>query len=451
MPIQFKKILILSMIATGSASAEPASNPKTLNLQDLLREAVEHSPIITKARHEKEYANLEEEKNKSLYWPRLRLESTHGQRNQTPSPYSHDETSATSLILSQNLWREGIDSKKIALAKIQKQTAEIRYIQKRDDLCLRITQEYYRYSQLVKSLEIQKNQQKLIKKQFDLISDEYLHGQRSRRDFLRFKSQAQRAELDLQKQFTLIEKSRLTLLALSGLAELMSKVQFRPEDSSPTLLDLFKNPALVDNTYEGQLLTLSVEANKLTQDIAVQQLDPAINLDLRTALSSNDYWKTGYSFNSQESKSWSALLVFNWTFFDGGEQRSKKSQAIITNEIQKADIKQQRLDLTQEIQKLQTQFMQLKENFKTSEELLMLEQNNFLFIEGEYRQNKASYLDFINGVKDLSEAQNRHWGNLFDLKQGIILYHYYKGSLFRYLLSDYPDTEPEPESPGTEE
>ncbi|MEY4616325.1 MAG: hypothetical protein RJB66_1285 [Pseudomonadota bacterium] len=436
-----KVIIIFVCLVSGSVLAEPQPEVKALNLHDLLKEAIEHSPLISKAKHEKQFAELEEVKNKSLYWPRLRLESTHGQRNQNPKPYLIPETSASSLILSQNLWREGIDAKKIALAKTLKRKAEIHYFQQRDELCLKVTQEYYRYSQLVKSLEIQKNQQKLIKKQFDLISDEYLHGLRSRRDFLRFKSQAQRAELDLQRQITLVERSRLNLLAISGLPEEMAKVQFRPEDSSPSLLDLFKNPASIDKTYEGQVINLTKDANEITQDIAVQQIDPSINLDFNTALNSSSYWNTGLSFDSQQTQSWSALLVLNWTFWDGGEQRSKKSQAIITNEIQKADLSQKKIELTQDILKLQTQFRQLRENFKTSEELLILEQNNFLFIEGEYRQSKATYLDFINGVKDLAEAQNRHWGNLFDLKQGIILYHYYKGSLFQFLLTDYTDAE----------
>lgn len=413
-------------------------------LQDLLREAVEHSPAIAKARQDRRFAELEEEKNRSLFWPRLRLESTHGLRNQEPSQFKPSESSSASLILSQNLWNEGIDSKKLALARLQKRQAELKFFQQRDELCLKVAQEYYRYSLAVKSLEILKNQQKLIKRQFDLISDEYLHGLRSRRDFLRFKSQSQRAELDLQRQIALIEKSRLSLIALVGLPEDTQMPQFAPEDSPPPLLDLFKNPADLEKTYEGQLLALAQEGYDYSREIAIQQIDPTINFDLRASLGSSNYWNTQNSFASQEQRAWSALVVFNWTLWSSGELPARKAQATVTNEIQKQDIRQRRNDLKAEIQKLQVQFMQLKQNFKTSEELLVLEQNNFLFLEGEYRQSKTTYLDFINGVKDLAEAQNRHWNNLFELKQGIVLYHYYKGSLFRFLLDDYSEAEEPP-------
>ncbi len=439
-PLFLSSILTLCFLPLSVFGAERVIT-ETWTLQDLLRFAVENSPGIIRARQEKQQAKLEEDSTSSLFWPRLRLETSHGVRNQEPNPYKPSQSSSATLSLSENLWNKGIDSKKLEIARINKRKAELEYFQKRDETCLVITQEYYQYSQLVKSLEIQKNQQRLLKKQFDLVSDEYLHGLRSRRDFLRFKSQAQRAELDLQKQITLIEKSRLTLMALGGFSEITSNQQFRPEDSQPPMLDLFKNPAELNNTYEDQLLTLSAQIADLTQQVSLKQLDPTISFDLKASLGSGDYWNTGYSFTEKETKSWGAFVTFNWTLWDGGEKRSQEGKVTLQNEMQKTDLKQKKIQLETEIQKLQKQFLQLKENFKTSEDFLILEQNNFLFLEGEYRQSKTTYLDFINGVKDLAEAQNRHWGNMFELKQGIVLYHYYKGSLFRFLLNDYSSSD----------
>lgn len=435
-----KQLILFTLFYVGVSSISFGSElpPETTwTLQDLLKYAVENSPVVIRARQEKQQALLEEDKAKSLYWPRLKLSTSHGFRNQNPAPYDPIETSSSTLTLSENLWNKGIDSKKIESARLSRRKAELQFFQKRDETCLGITQEYYRYSQLVKSLEIQKNQQKLLKKQFDLVSDEYLHGLRSRRDFLRFKSQAQRAELDLQKQVTLIEKSRLTLLALAGIPNPESNHQFQPELSPPPLLDLFKNPAELNNTYEDQLLTLNEQIAELNEQVSLKQLTPTLSFDLNGTYGSSDYWNTGATFKDKEKQSWSALFTFNWTLWDGGETRISEALVHLQTDLQKTDLKQKKLQLQSEVLKLQKQFLQLKENFKSSEEFLILEQNNFLFLEGEYRQSKTTYLDFINGVKDLSEAQNRHWSNLFDLKQGIVLYHYYKGSLFRYLLNDY--------------
>lgn len=413
-----------------------AAAPAPWHLQELLKYAVENSPVISKAKQDKQFAQLEENKVKSYFLPRLRLESTHGLRNQTPTPYDNAASSLAALTFKQNIWNEGLDQKRLNLARLGKRQAELTYFQQRDQLCLDLAQEYYSYSLLVKSLEIQKNQQKLLHKQFELISDEYLHGLRSRRDFLRFKSQAQRADLDLQNKITLVEKSRLNLLALAGFNEIAEGQHFLPEDSRPTMLDLFRNPAELNNTYEDQLYRLSEQNAELTRDLSVKQLDPLVNLDLKASLGSHDYWTTNSNWNDNQSKNWSAFITFNWTFWDGGEIRSKEAQANLQNEIVKTDLRQKKINLQSEIRKLQTQFLQLKQNFKTSEELLVLEQNNFLFLEGEYRQNKTTYLDYMNGIRDLAEAQNRHWGNLFDLKKGIALYHYYKGSLFRFLMND---------------
>ncbi len=412
-------------------------------LQDVLRFALDNSPTITKARQEKQQFQLEEDRAKSKFWPKLRLESTHGLRNQDPDPLKPTESSSATLSLSENLWNKGIDSKTLELARLSKRKSELQYFQRRDEVCLSITQEYYRYSLLVKSLEIQRNQQKLLKKQFDLVSDEYLHGLRSRRDFLRFKSQAQRAELDLEKQITLVEKSRFTLMALAGFDQINPELHFRPEETPPPMLDLFKNPAELNNTYEDQILELSSQSLNLQKDLSLKSFGPEVAFDLKATMGSNNYWNSGYTMAEQEQKTWGAFLTFNWTLWDGGGTTASRNLVVLQNEMQKTDIRQKKIQLQSEIQKLQKQFLQLKENFKTSEEFLVLEQNNFLFLEGEYRQSKATYLDFINGVKDLSEAQNRHWNNLFELKQGIVLYHYYKGSLFRYLLNDYNQAEDE--------
>lgn len=419
----------------------------TWSLQDLLRFAIENSPVITKAKQEKQQANLSEDKARSFFWPRLKLQTIHGLRDQDPLPYNPLQTSTTTLNFSENLWNNTIDWKKLALAKVLKQKAELQYFQKRDQTCLNVSQEYYRYSLLVKSLEIQKNQQKLLRKQFELVSDEYLHGERSRRDFLRFKSQAQRADLDLQNQFTQVEQSRITLMALAGFTDFSEKQQFSPENSPPPLLDLFKKPAELNNTYEDQLLNLTSQSLDLTKEVSLKQLGPEFTVDFKASLGSGNYWNTGKSFASQETQTWGAFLTFNWVLWDGGEIKSNKAIAIIQAESQKTDLHQSKIQLQSEIQKLQKQFLQLKENFKTSEELLILEQNNFLFLEGEYRQSKTTYLDFINGINNLGDAQNRHWRNLFELKQGIILYHYYKGSLFRFLLNDYNQDDEAPEDP----
>jgi outer membrane protein TolC len=430
-------VLLLVGFLTCLAVKSETKDLKNWTLQELLSHTIENAPAITKARLNNQYAKLEEAKIKSLFWPKVKFESTLGFRNQEPTPYSISEYSALAINLSENLWNQGLDRKKLSLARLATRTSELQYFQIRDEVCLNVTQEYYRYSQLVKSLEIQRNQHRLLKKQFDLVSNEYLHGLRSRRDFLRFKSQSQRAELDLQKQVTQIEKSRLNLLALAGFGASTEGQQFKPEDSPPPMLDLFRNPAELDNTYEDQLLALASQSSELNREVAIKQLTPDISFDLKASTQSGNFWNTGYTLQSQRQNTWGAYLAFNWTLWDGGEEKAKEAQINVQNEIQKSDLRQRKINLQAEIQKLQKQFLLLKENFKTSEEFLILEQNNFLFIEGEYRQSKSTYLDFINGMKDLAEAQNRHWSNLYDLKQGIALYHYYKGSLFRFLLNDY--------------
>lgn len=438
----FSKVLFFlsCVLVTLVGQAEPEKEgPWTL--QDLLRFASENSFTIAKARQNKVNSELDEIKAKAKFWPSLQLSSSHGLRNQDPNPYTFNGYSSANLALSQNLWNRGIDATSLQLAKLGKRRAELQYFQQRDQLCLSLTQEFYRYSLLVKSLEIQKNQQKLLKRQLEMVSDEYLSGQRSRRDLLRFKSQSLRAELDIQKQITLIEKSRLSLMALAGLEKMSEKLRFIPEDSRPPLLDLFKNPAELNNTYEDQLIRLNSEGVDLQKELTLKGIGFTVSFDLKTSVASNDYWMTNKSLSTNEQKNWGAFLTFNWTLWDGGGISANQRQAVVQNEIQKIDLQQKKIDLQSEILKLQTQFLQLKQNFKTSEESLVLEQNNFLFIEGEYRQSRANYLDFISGVKDLADAQNRHWNNLYDLKQGIVLYHYYKGSLFRYLLSDHSEEE----------
>lgn len=443
-------VLILIALLIGRSSVygaadtaiknETASKKAAWTLQDLLLYAIENSFTIMKAKQSKESAEWEEKKAYAAFWPKLKLTSTHGLRNQSPSPFAKDESSTAALTLSQNLWHQGIDYTTLELAQLNKKKAELEYFQKRDQLCLNLTQEFYRYSLLVKSLEIQKNQQKLLNRQLELVSDEYQQGVRSRRDFLRFKSQSLRADLDIQAKIVQVEKSRLTIAAMAGLKDSIETQEFKTEDSTPPLLDLFKKTTELNNTYEHQLIEMNIRKEDLQQELNLTGLRFTFNFDITAQTNASDYWNTGSNFGDKQQNTLGAYFTFNWTLFDGGEISATQNQKILQNKMQKTGLRQEDLNLTSEILKLQKQFLQQKLNFKTSEESLILEQNNFHFIEGEYRQSRASYLDFINGVKDLADAQNRHWNNLFDLKQGIALYHYYRGSLYPYLLDEKVDS-----------
>ena len=69
-----------------------------------------------------------------------------------------------------------------------------------------------------------------------------------------------------------------------------------------------------------------------------------------------------------------------------------------------------------------------------SKELLSLEKENLDFIGREYRNGKVAYLDLINGLNNLSDAEIKYYSATSDLiiAEYTLLYH--QGKLYEELL-----------------
>jgi outer membrane protein TolC len=113
---------------------------------------------------------------------------------------------------------------------------------------------------------------------------------------------------------------------------------------------------------------------------------------------------------------WMASLVFNWNLFRGGQDRAKKTQALLEKrklETQQKELEQNiRLQVREAWHKLAVS----KAAVTSSADLLKSRKEAFHIISKKYRQGMVPQIEFIKAQNDFTDASVRHFIARFDLR-----------------------------------
>lgn len=421
--------LALSIFAGNFAHAAP------LNLRDAAVYALKNSPAFNSAERESLIASLERRNAGAAFLPSLDLNSSHGLRRTFPSTETNPWVSSLSLDLSANLYDNGQSITRYRTAGLRAEENEIRLAQSRDKLFLDIAQEFYRHAQAAKNLEIQKEQHEVLRKQYQYTESGYRQGMKTRKDYLRFKTQLSRSEIDLVNSQETVRRSRQELKRLMGVPLASAEdPEFVVDDSKPAQ----ENPAKIplEGHREFRIAQLQEESDRLQENQVRRRLWPELGVTAGASYGSNGYLGTGTAFHERDSLGWSALVSLKYNFLDWGTRSRDAQIALERSEISGNTREDRLLSLRLELDRLTADFLQLRENFRLGEELLSLERRNFELMSSEYRQGKADYLDYITSLRELAAAKSSYYSSLFDLKRGILSQKFHQGTLYETIVSN---------------
>ncbi|MBI3554685.1 MAG: TolC family protein [Deltaproteobacteria bacterium] len=406
-------------------------------MPDAIRYALEHSPTVEQAMRHASIADLQSRNSRATFLPGLDLSATNGLKRSVTSgqpvtphnPWLSDVNAA----LTETLYDNGSAITKYKIASLTNEIARINFEGARAQLTLDVSVSYYKYSLAQKIFEVAEQRSKILGKQFASVSSQYRQGMKTRQDFLRFKTQVQRSDLDHLASENEIRVGIGELKRLLGFAvdskETPEFVAVEPAPFNPKTGVPQATPP-IDKVYGYRANILQRRANELNVDFTRRLYLPQLAVTAGSTYDNSGYIGNGTAFSATNTLSWTGQLVLTYNIWDWGTRARNVEIAEHARVVQDEDLVKADLALRQNIENLMLQLRLLQESYKLNVELLELSQQSYDFLEEEYRRGHITYLDIITGLNDLLDAKTKYLTSYFSLLQSLAQYGYYEGTLY---------------------
>ena len=434
-------VLVLGFSIGSRLIAEtptPAPLDRRLNFIETIQWAIAHAPSLESVRTTQTIRDLELETAETVFLPQLDLSTSYGLRGSAPKTGGSPYVSNFGLQLSETLYDNGTSLTRRDAARLQKTIADLKYADERDKLILAIAASYFQYS-LSKSLaEVQGQQFSIIDKQYRSVAAQYEQGVKTQRDYLRFKSELRRSEIEKQNSETNILKARLDLMELIGLAptDAGSQFDFLPwQINLKTLDNIPRVPPDQRQHYRYRAAVLQRQVLEKDLDLVRQQTGPEISIAADANYQASDFAFTGASFDERDGTNITALLSIKYKLWDWGTRRRNLSIASAQNHVAEVTLDADLQSFERQAQKLMLDLEQGRKGLALAQELLTLETRNYQDLEADYRNGKVSYLEIVTALSNLLSAKVQLYSSYFAVQNLILTYRYHEGKLYASLLA----------------
>lgn len=425
------RVTFLFLMGFSSAFATPS--PQKISFKEAVQIAIDKSPSLSTSRMEVDVRDLEYSNSYSTFWPSLDFISTHGLRDHHPSLYSDVYGSEWKLQLTENLYDNGISFTKYRSSRIQKDIADLNFRNERDKIVLNVGLEYMRFSRAKNLAEVQEQQFNIINKQFKAVSNQYQQGVKTRRDYLRFKTELRRAEIDLQTSQTTMKKYQVELMRLLGFE---MNGQIEPFDFIPIEIQMNSVATIpiiapeLSHHFQYRIAALQKKVYENDVYIVKRTYWPELFLTAGATYHTGDNLGNNIGLTKSETTTWSALLTLKMNLWDWGIRRRNVSIAEVRKTQAENEIAAGLNTFSSDNKKLMLDLQQSSKSFALARELLDLETTNYNSLDSEYRNGRATYLDIIVALRDLLSAKIQMSTSYYDLRSHLLKYRYHEGNLY---------------------
>ena len=346
--------------------------------------------------------------------------------------------SSLNLGVTENLYDNGVSLTNLSIANLNRDLASVNYLKTRDSLTLDIAAEFYRFSLASVLLDVRKQQQAILEKQFKTLSSQYQQGFKTKSDFLRLKTQVQRAEID-----RVTAEGNITL-SIAELRKLLG-VNYQSNDPPsfvPSVVQrdhkieaLFpEKPPAMENVYDYRITKIQEEVNGKSVTLAERKYWPQVSFNSGVTYNNQNYLNSNTSFAAGHQLSWNALVTLQYNLCDWGTRRRDVEIAQYSRDIQGNSLNQKLLDVNAKIIGTMADISRIRRNYKLSQELLSLEEESNRNLEAQYREGKVTYLDLITSLNNLLDAKVQLYTAYFSALQTFSKYKFYEGKLYETII-----------------
>lgn len=415
---------------------------RTLSYKEAIQYALESSPAVRSAQRTLEIRELEYRTATARFLPSLDLSATHGLQNNfqigdtTALYYSNTAApwySALSLALTESLYDNGASWTNRKIADLNRELAQINYEKTRDSVILDVTSEFNRFSLLSVLFELRKQQLTLLEKQFRSLTTQYQQGFKTKSDFLRLKTQVQRAQIENLNAQNSLNLSGIEMRKILGVKEEDSKIEFEPSSAPKTQkveINFPKQEPPFERNFEYRRAQVQDQMNDKSVSLVERKYWPEVNLTAGINYSNLNYLNSGAPFNITGQFTWNALIAIRYNIWDWGIRKRDVEIARFNYEVQGNTIRQTLLDSRAKVSGLMLELVKLDQNYRLTRDLLSMEEESYQNLENFYREGKVAYLDLMTGMNNLLDAKIQFYSSYFDSLSGIAKFHFFEGTLY---------------------
>jgi outer membrane protein TolC len=420
---RFAALWLLSQVSGGFGAIQPMS------LEQALRYALDHSPALDTARRNREIGDLNLAIANTKFLPSVDVSATHGLQKTDPPAVTDPFTSQLNFGITENLYDNGQSLTNYDIAKVNRQIAILQALQVRDQLFLSIVQQYYQYSLALKLAETQKQQFDLLQRKLRSIHGQYREGMSTEKDYLRFKNQVQRSQIDVLTAKLAIDQALLTLKKLVG-APPNAELSFEPVDLPSQAPAVPVDSPPLGHSYEDRIAASQAQLGPLQTRLAVRQYWPQLNLTSALSYANAGYLNSGLPFQSTHTAFLNVQLGLTYNIFDWGQRADAVEVARRNEMIADNNLHATELQVGADVKTLMLTLDEEKANYALTQELLSGEQTSYGVILQDYEEGRSPYLDLITSLSDLLDAKVRVFNAYYGLAQDLAKFHYYDGNLY---------------------
>jgi len=322
-----RTVIFLILCCEAVRAGTGFSDPQFMTLQQAIEKALQTSPTFLRSKNQMESAELESKNTFTNFFPSVDLSASHGIRGIQPDRSGLTTrtplVSTATLSLTENIYDNGESFKKNKIAEYKLQLAKLNYEKIKAQMIRSVVLAYYQYNIAVQNL-------KFISKNFDelerfssLLKNLFHQGLKTEKDYLGFKTRAQRSRLDVIRAEQILSEARTTLLKEIGISP-DEMVRFdetvKPVVSKKELDVEFRTESL----YEYRGLDLQNKIGELEVSLAERRLWPEVSLVAAGSYGSSDYINN-QRWSDSETTQWSMLLNLKFNLVDWGT-RSRNIQ-----------------------------------------------------------------------------------------------------------------------------
>lgn len=410
-----------------------------LSLNQAIQNTLKSSPTFITAKNQLEAAALESRNAFAEFLPSLDLTASHGVRGIEPDRAGLTKqtpaVSGATLSLTENLYNNGESFKKNKISDYKYELAKLNYQKNKALVIKTVTLAYYRYNIAAQNLRFTIKNYDELERLSNLLMNQFHQGMKTKKDYLGFKTRAQRGRLDVIRAEQSLAQARAALLAEIGLSP-SDPVQF-DESIKPTLpkknLNLDIEP---ENLYEYKSHELQNQISELEVGLVERKLWPELNLVAAASYGSSNYIDTQKMWPDNQTTEWSVLLNIKFNLLDWGVRSRNIQIARLTQNTNQQAAQNLLLQSQKELEEFKTEVASSAERYKLSKELQQLEEDSFKILERDYRSGQTTYLELITGLANLLDAQARGQEADFDQANLYLRWKYYKGILSEETIAE---------------
>lgn len=372
-----------------------ASTAQAANLNDLLKKTISNLPFSQKI----ENAFYEIENAEAARYPQASGYANQSYGRSTLPQL--DWSSELGLRLTEKLYDGGSTANRIEVAKIGYDEEKLKQQMERDEVGLKVVLKYLNIAFLLEKRVLLATQKELYERQFKFSDAQFKQGLKNRKDYLKSKSQMQRAVAVLKSNDSELLQLKEELVGIVGDRSLVAATVFQ-----------FKTvESLIEKKPDGPTVPLKQQLMQASLKKATTQLEyekqkrtwPTLELGLEGGYKIFNYLPEPR--DKSDGFDVRVSLGVNYVFWDWNVSKREILQKSNDVFIQKVNLETDLNAFRAEIDSLKIQMAELLQNQKLASEIVELEKGNFSLLESEFKQGRSSYFEMNLGLVDLFSAE----------------------------------------------